>query len=279
MWYSIDEGDGSTTPLSFGFAPKINSPYYPGKVYHDDNTNYEVNSLSDILSFQIYITQDQYNTLQNFGLHPAGQGFDMQYNLASNNCINFVWSALATIGIQNPSHLPGSELFPTWNFPDVEQAMRQFSDNQLIANNSNSYDSNGNLISSVNTDANGNIISQATYQYNPDGSLASITTQDGTGQVTQIETMSKDQTSGTYLDDVKSFNPDDTLANETITQTSADGCNVTTTNLDGYNNVLSKDIFTTDTGGCRYGQSAFGQNGRCPDSSPSQGAPGCPAAS
>ena len=54
-------------------------------------------------------------------------------------------------------------------------------------------------------------------------------------------------------EDYKKFNTDGSLANETITITSADGSTIDTTNKDGNGNILSTstDVTTTDSTGIK----------------------------
>ncbi|MBD2519906.1 hypothetical protein H6G93_34185, partial [Nostoc sp. FACHB-973] len=115
MWYSLRDNNGNTT--SYGFAPDAQhhgSPFAPGQVYNNDNTNY----LSRDYSRTIEISQAQYDAMRNFGENPQGNGFSTYYNGINNSCIDFTWRALE-IGGLNPSGFQG-DVWPVNNIDDVE---------------------------------------------------------------------------------------------------------------------------------------------------------------
>lgn len=120
MWYTIEEGDG-TPSQSYGFAPDPShdgQPFAPGQIYNDDPTAYRDTSYSHTIS----ISQDDYNTLQNFGQNPQNFGFNTDYNGLTNNCNAFVWDALSQIGLNIPNEIDAGPLqFAI--FPSLESGL------------------------------------------------------------------------------------------------------------------------------------------------------------
>ena len=129
MWYSISDG---TTTQSYGFGPNTPGTFDDvGRETTTDSGDYQYYS-----SATVTITQSQYDTLQQYGSNPQSFGFDLStYNGLTNNCIDFTWGALATIGIQYPySDLPelasDPALLPTDNELPVDVALTQFAEGQ-----------------------------------------------------------------------------------------------------------------------------------------------------
>lgn len=116
MWYELTDDQGQTT--SYGFAPDEEhhgSPFAPGQVYNNDNTNYQ----STEYSRTIEVTDEQFAAMQAFGQDPAAGGFSMRYNGLSNSCIDFTWKALEKGGL-NPSGFEG-HIWPTHNINAVKK--------------------------------------------------------------------------------------------------------------------------------------------------------------
>ena len=141
MWYSIDDGNGNTTTYSFGPATP-RTPFTNGVVTRSNDTN-DGFPASTVTSETIPISQSQYNTLQAFGnagvsvtnqgtgtvTGPNGVAFGTDYDFLDNNCVDYTWAALATIGIDNPIN-GGSgptELLPIENDMVVQTAFSLFS--------------------------------------------------------------------------------------------------------------------------------------------------------
>ncbi|RKP44410.1 hypothetical protein D7S89_23115, partial [Trinickia fusca] len=142
MWYSIDDGKGRVD--SFGFAPSDDfngmnyngQPFAPGKVYTDDIGRYvDKNAVTggSSINTQTYpISDQQYRALLDYGQNPDKYGFDSStYNGASNNCINFTWTALQAAGL-NPTGYQGESL-PILNKDDVafNMSVVEFANNYL----------------------------------------------------------------------------------------------------------------------------------------------------
>ena len=70
MWVVLDKG-GDSKSLSYGFAPEPQhegSPFAPGKIYNNDNSNYTNNGSSPpYYSRVVEISQAQYDSMENFG--------------------------------------------------------------------------------------------------------------------------------------------------------------------------------------------------------------------
>ncbi|WNH44545.1 MULTISPECIES: XVIPCD domain-containing protein [Xanthomonas] len=93
VYYAIDDG---TTKNSYGFAPKHHGDYSgPGKVVKNDVKDYK----DPYYSRTMEIDKAQYDKLKDFGADPKKYGFDMEYNGATNSCIDFTWGALNHAGL------------------------------------------------------------------------------------------------------------------------------------------------------------------------------------
>jgi hypothetical protein len=93
MWYSLS-GVGS-----FGFAPKKPGvPWGDGEVTRNDDAGYQS---PYYYTGTIVINGNQYNTLQSWREPP--DAFNMYYIGGAHDCINFVWAALAGVGL-NPDN-------------------------------------------------------------------------------------------------------------------------------------------------------------------------------
>ncbi|QNR97719.1 hypothetical protein ICJ04_02015 [Stenotrophomonas sp. 169] len=81
---------------SFGFAPiKHGVIAGPGKIYDTDAEQYQ----KPFYKRTMEISREQYDKLNEFGSSPDSHGFSMQYNGASNSCIDFTWGALNHAGL------------------------------------------------------------------------------------------------------------------------------------------------------------------------------------
>lgn len=122
MWYTLDDGSGGSS-LSYGFAPitaKSGWPIGPGQTFSDDNSQYlNTDPTKPIISNSIYITQAEYDALQDFGNHPAYYGFSTYYDGLDNSCVDFVWKGMEVAGFNN-AKFQGAML-PQWNKEAVQQ--------------------------------------------------------------------------------------------------------------------------------------------------------------
>ncbi|WP_232831085.1 calcium-binding protein, partial [Peristeroidobacter agariperforans] len=107
MW--IDTPNGS-----YGFGPIEPELFGPGHVINDDNTRYE--EISYERDFQL--TDEQYREMLDFLQDPAASGFDMEYDVADNSCVDFVWEALEQAGFDTDGF--EGDLWPGNNANDVE---------------------------------------------------------------------------------------------------------------------------------------------------------------
>lgn len=87
MWYTTSDGNHSH---SWGFDSESK-----GRVTREDDDLYK----SVTHSKTIEITKEQYDRLIDFSTNPPSYGFDLGYNVAGNNCVDFTWAALDTIGM------------------------------------------------------------------------------------------------------------------------------------------------------------------------------------
>jgi len=114
MYYVLNDGYGNIT--SYGFAPVtehsmaglgVVNPNIVG--VNSDMAHYAGLTSS---SYTVNISQSQFNTLASFGANPAAFNFNLNYNIITKSCVDFVWAGLAAIGISDPTHIPGTELTP-----------------------------------------------------------------------------------------------------------------------------------------------------------------------
>ncbi|MDA8124876.1 MAG: hypothetical protein M0009_06810 [Deltaproteobacteria bacterium] len=95
MWYSLDDGSGNP-PSDYGFGPVsgasgLSRMIGPGQLYRDDNGYYH--GQPKYSSGKIEITKEQYDAMKDFGDHPVENGFDPNYDVLDNSCIDFVYKA------------------------------------------------------------------------------------------------------------------------------------------------------------------------------------------
>ena len=124
MWYEIYEKDSNGNIIS-GDGKQLNAGYTSHGVVDNDGTAYAGNPAYS--SKEIAISQEQFNTLFNFGSPKVsnlstqnGFGND-DYNVLTNSCIDYVWKALELAGI-NDSAFQG-DLMPRWNRDDLDRLL------------------------------------------------------------------------------------------------------------------------------------------------------------
>jgi hypothetical protein len=84
--------------ISGGFAPEKDSmPIWTGTVKRYDYLNYDFGDGD--YQRAIAINDEQFQILKSFINDPAAFNFDMNYNAASNSCIDFTYKALEIAGI------------------------------------------------------------------------------------------------------------------------------------------------------------------------------------
>lgn len=117
-WFEVVYPDGKS--LQSGFAPrdpKSGASSAPGKIFNDDGENYHG---APAFTAQYEITESQAKTLKQFREDPARFGFDKDnYHALTNSCVDFVWKALETIGM-NPLKKHG-DILP---FDNIDDFMR-----------------------------------------------------------------------------------------------------------------------------------------------------------
>jgi hypothetical protein len=129
MFYVTEHGAEKT---SYGLAPIKHGDFNgPGKVYKDDDQNYE----NPLYRRTLEITKEQYQKLKNFGDKPERFGFSTYYADVRNNCVDFTWKALEVAGLNatvtasgmrnnGAKHVPRvhyeGRLKPTHNIRDVQ---------------------------------------------------------------------------------------------------------------------------------------------------------------
>lgn len=93
MYFQVSDG---ALHKSFGFAPTLSGETRgPGSVRIRDVAEYE----KPFYARTIEISKAQFDKLKDFGENPEVHGFNMQYNGATNSCIDFTWSALNHAGL------------------------------------------------------------------------------------------------------------------------------------------------------------------------------------
>ena len=95
LYYQISDGDSEK---SYGFAPQKHGVVVgPGEVKSEDAQMYQ----SPVYGRTMEITENQYNKLREFGEAPGKYNFDLNYNGATNSCIDFTWAALNHAGLHS----------------------------------------------------------------------------------------------------------------------------------------------------------------------------------
>ncbi|SFU91263.1 hypothetical protein [Xenorhabdus koppenhoeferi] len=126
MWYEISD---SYVNDSYGFAPIKSGITGAGRVTKEDTIHYENPRYSRTME----IAEEHYNQLKEYGeLAKSGNNpdFDLNYNGASNSCIDFTWKALRSAGL-----IP--EI--TWNdfteFNKINKVFKKFDGDMKVDNN------------------------------------------------------------------------------------------------------------------------------------------------
>jgi len=125
MWYTLSANGKQTD--SIGFGPKeygvtdLFGMYTDGKILKEDDDNYQ----STYATYEVRITKEQYEKLQHF--HTSEQleknGFNDNYKVASNSCVDYVWKAMEFAGV-NPDKFEG-DMLPKNNRDDVNAHLYQ----------------------------------------------------------------------------------------------------------------------------------------------------------
>jgi hypothetical protein len=244
MWYQLTSDSG--TQSSFGFAPAPayqGTPFAPGQVYTTDTTLYNNGNSSGLYYSQsVTISDAQYNTLLAFGnagiaattTNPdeewtsGGATFVTYYDGAQNSCIDFVWTALSTVGIQLPVHFPGSDLMPTWNVSDLQSALQTFvaqgsQPTPLTSTYDYSFNSSDDITWTTtyyNASTGAEVGTTTEFGSTSDGAFSSTTTNtNSAGQVTSMATTTQNLSTGASQDSATSYNA--TTGAELNTQTIA----------------------------------------------------------
>ena len=131
VYYTISAGQGE---LSYGFAPATHGASSgPGEVSDGDLARYQ----RPLYSRTMEVSQAQYQKLLNFGENPHLHGFDMEYQGATNSCIDFTWAALNHAGLHRTSMLfmPDKDfeggLKPLSNRESIRSIRAPFPDSEL----------------------------------------------------------------------------------------------------------------------------------------------------
>lgn len=131
VYYTVSDGK---TSHSLGFAPEEHGARSgPGKVYTNDADQYQ----KPFYRRDMEISREQYDKLLTFGNAPAKHGFEMNYNGASNSCIDFTWGALNHAGLHRQNILgmerKGFEghLKPLDNVDAIRSIRAPFPDSEL----------------------------------------------------------------------------------------------------------------------------------------------------
>ncbi|WP_037588455.1 hypothetical protein [Stenoxybacter acetivorans] len=85
MWIEIYTDNGVLRD-SIGFASQDGEAFGPGKTVNDDASRYEKAAYTAIVD----ISTDQARTLLDYQRNPANYGYDTDYNVIANSCVDFV---------------------------------------------------------------------------------------------------------------------------------------------------------------------------------------------
>ncbi|WP_152540919.1 hypothetical protein [Luteimonas huabeiensis] len=107
VYYSVSDGK---TENGYGFSPIQSGMRGPGHVVRDEHEMY----LNPAYARTMEITAAQYDALRDYGEQGVAKDeryFDLDYNGATNSCIDFTWGALNHAGLHRRIELPlGFEL-------------------------------------------------------------------------------------------------------------------------------------------------------------------------
>ncbi|WP_462106241.1 calcium-binding protein, partial [Campylobacter concisus] len=152
VWYEITDDNGKV--YSYGFTPN-------GVVTTDNQTYTKDKYLGRIYEKTVTITDSEGKQLKIFGDYYSGKSkvppiknFSTKYNVLTNSCIDFTWSALESAGL-NPLKFEGNSL-PITNIPNFE-ALLDMIDNGMRGSELKNYnlEMNGSLLPYVGFAAQG----------------------------------------------------------------------------------------------------------------------------
>lgn len=109
VYYSINDGQNER---GYGFSPIESGMAGPGHVVRDEFEVYKAPAYSRTME----INEAQYSALKDYGekgLERNQQHFNLQYNGATNSCIDFTWGGLRHAGIHARITLQPREDFDT----------------------------------------------------------------------------------------------------------------------------------------------------------------------
>ena len=100
LWYDVSDASGNVL-FEAGFAKngeiknvKLDAP---GTVVTNDSKAY---SGEPYFTARMKINSDQAAALQQIAKDPSIMGFDADYNVFGNSCVDFVWNSLRAVGIR-----------------------------------------------------------------------------------------------------------------------------------------------------------------------------------
>ena len=102
VYYSISDGQ---TERGYGFSPIQSGAQGPGQVVANEHRVYQDPAYSRTMQ----INESQYRALKDYGdsgLRGDSKYFDLEYNGATNSCIDFTWGALNHAGLHREHRLP-----------------------------------------------------------------------------------------------------------------------------------------------------------------------------
>jgi hypothetical protein len=239
----VNSGASGATTYSFGFAPDAahaGQPFAPGQVYTTDTQLYNNGNTGGLYQVvTVPISQADYSTLLAFGqsgvaalgtpsFTASGVTFDMGYSGLGNSCVDFVWSALSTVGIPWPAHIPGTDLLPTWNAADEASALAGFvaDGSQGVGKTVDTYNSDGEVTQSVTYSTTGSVLSTTQYSTSiSDGTVSSSATiKNSAGEDIGSASITINDTSGAAKDNTSS-----TPTGSTQDLSTTSGSNITDT--------------------------------------------------
>ncbi|NYZ63190.1 hypothetical protein [Luteimonas deserti] len=112
VYYSLGDGQNES---GYGFSPVNSGTRGPGQIVGDEFLAYRNPAYSRTME----ISKSQYEALRAFGeagLKGDERYFDLQYNGATNSCIDFTWGALNHAGLHWERQLPFGRQWQQKNF-------------------------------------------------------------------------------------------------------------------------------------------------------------------
>src|SRR5690606_20511931 len=102
VYFSVSDG---SEERGYGFSPIESGTRGPGHVVRDEHRAYQEPAYIRTME----ISKAQYDSLQMYGeaaVHNDERHFSLQYNGATNSCIDFTWGALNHAGLHREHRLP-----------------------------------------------------------------------------------------------------------------------------------------------------------------------------